>query len=82
MIFYFLLLCATRAQFFDEPEDNRTDEEKENEILRMIKNREKQLEVGRGRVMQILILWFLIDMKKSYYHYPIFFVIEFRNCFF
>ena len=49
MIFYFLLLCA-RAQFFDEPEDNRTDEEKENEILRMIKNREKQLEVGRGRV--------------------------------
>ena len=52
MIFYFLLLCA-RAQFFDEPEDNRTDEEKENEILRMIKNREKQLEVGRGRVFFI-----------------------------
>ena len=73
MIFYFLLLCA-RAQFFDEPEDNRTDEEKEKEILMMMKNREKQLEVGRGRVLKILtrtlqsIYYALLVLKQFNFH--------------
>ena len=47
MKFSVLLYLLVDAQFDADDDDGRSEEQKETEILRMIKNREKQLALGR-----------------------------------